>query len=109
MNAVRARAGLPALTAGLNAQDFKNAVFLERRYEFWDEGQAFFDSQRNWDWAQNRVYDAMKLGPTLNKKPLDSSVPKAINDPTQSKFKLLPIPSRAIELNPQLTQNPGWS
>ncbi len=108
VNAVRTRAGLAALATGLSAQDFKNAVFLERRYEFWDEGMGYFDSQRNWDWAQGRVYDNMKLGPTLNKKPLDSSVPKAINDPTQAKFKLLPIPSRAIELNQQLQQNPGW-
>lgn len=109
VNQVRTRAGLPNLADGLSPQDFKNAVFLERRYEFWDEGQAFFDSQRNWDWAQNRVWDAMKQGPTLNKKPLDSSVPKANNDPTNAKYKLFPIPSRAIELNPKLDQNPGWS
>ena len=24
------------------------------------------------------------------------------------KFKLMPIPQRAIDLNPLLTQNPGW-
>ena len=38
-----------------------------------------------------------------------SKYPKAFTDITD-KFKLMPIPQRAIDLNPQLKngQNPGW-
>ncbi len=109
VNQVRARAGLAALTAGLSKDDFKSAVFLERRYELFAEGQGFFDNQRNWRWAMTRVEANMKLGATLNKSPLTSSVPKVDTSPIADKFKLIPIPTRVRQLNPQITeQNPGW-
>jgi hypothetical protein len=109
VNQVRARAGLTPLAAGLSQTDFKSAVFLERRYEFFAEGQGFFDNQRNWRWAMNRVEANMKLGPTLNKSPLTSSVPKVDNSPIADKFQLFPIPTRVMQLNSQITnQNPGW-
>jgi len=109
VNLVRARAGMPAMTAGLAQSAFRDSVFLERRYEFFAEGQGYFDNQRNWRWAMNRVEANMKLGATLNKSPLTSSVPKVDNSPIADKFKLMPIPTRVMQLNPQITnQNPGW-
>ena len=34
--------------------------------------------------------------------------PKANNGPIPDKYKLMPVPQRALDLNPKLTQNPGW-
>ena len=50
---------------------------------------------------------AMALGKAASFK--NSKYPKAQTDITD-KFKLMPIPQRAIDLNPQLAghQNPGW-
>jgi hypothetical protein len=115
VNQVRARAGVPALTPGLAQAAFQDSVFLERRYEFFAEGQGLFDSQRNWDWAKTRIQANIHQAPTLNKSPLTSSVPKWPNSAgpepqVTDAFKLWPIPDRAKQLDPQLAgqQNPGW-
>ena len=108
INAVRTRAGLPALIAGLSKSAFKDSVFHERRLELTMEGpNGYFDSQRNWDWAKTRVMASMNLGKANSFK--NSKYPKAYTD-IVDKFKLMPIPQRAIDLNPQLAgqQNPGW-
>jgi hypothetical protein len=108
LNAVRARAGLPAMLPGLSKPAFKDSVFHERRLELAMEGpNGFFDSQRNWDWAKARVAASMALGKANAFK--NSKYPKAQTD-IVDKFKLMPIPQRAIDLNPQLVgkQNPGW-
>jgi hypothetical protein len=108
INAVRARAGLAALTAGLSKAAFRDSVFHERRLELAMEGpNGYFDSQRNWDWAKARVAASMALGAANKFK--NSKYPKAQVD-IVDKFKLMPIPQRAIDLNPQLAghQNPGW-
>lgn len=106
INQVRARAGLAPLAAGLSQSDFRNAVFQERRWELVMEGpNGYFDSQRNWDWARARVEANMALGKSTSFK--TSKYPKAQTQITD-KFKLMPIPQRAIDLNPKLTQNPGW-
>jgi hypothetical protein len=55
VNQVRARAGLGPLAAGLGKSAFKDALFLERRYEFVMELQGHFDSQRYWPWAKARI------------------------------------------------------
>ncbi len=108
VNAVRARAKVPALTAGLSQAAFKDSVFLERRYEFALEGHGVFDNRRNWPWAKARVEANMALISTLNKSPFTSSVEKFDARPIPDKWKLYPIPVHACELNAELTQNPGW-
>ncbi|MEP6831947.1 MAG: RagB/SusD family nutrient uptake outer membrane protein [Gemmatimonas sp.] len=106
INLVRARAGLGPLTATLTKQQFKDAIFQERRWELAVEGpNAFFDSQRNWDWAKARVAANMALGKAAAFK--NSKFPKA-EVAIVDKFKLMPIPQRAIDLNKLITQNPGW-
>jgi hypothetical protein len=106
VNQVRARAGLPALAAGLSKQQLKDAIFEERRKELVGEGpNAYFDNQRNWDWAKARIEANMALGRANSFR--NSKYPKAQVTLTD-KFKLMPIPQRAIDLNPKLTQNPGW-
>ena len=108
MNLVRARAKIPNLTAGLSQAQFRDSVFLERRYEFAMELHGVFDSRRNWPWAKARVEANMAQISTLNRTPFTSSVEKFNASPIPDKWKLYPIPSHACELNPELTQNPGW-
>ena len=108
INLVRARAKIPNLTAGLSQGAFRDSVFLERRYEFAMEGHGVFDSRRNWTWAKQRVEDNMAQMKTLNKSPFTSSVEKFDARPIPDKWKLYPIPALACQLNPLLSQNPGW-
>ena len=104
INAIRARAGIPSMTAGLAHDIFRDSVFNERRWELSLEGpNGYFDSQRNWPWAKARVEQSMKLA-----KSSSSKFPKANNTPINDKYKLMPIPQRALDLNPLLKQNPGW-
>ena len=108
VNAVRARAKVPDLTAGLAAAAFKDSVFLERRYELAFEGHGVFDNRRNWPWAKARVEANMALISTVNKSPFTSSVEKFDARPIPDKWTLYPIPVHACELNAALKQNPGW-
>lgn len=110
---VRTRAGLGPMTRGLSKADFKNALFLERRFEFAMEMHGIYDNRRNWDWSKARIEATMALGVgtgtgQANRSPFTSSVPKYDSRPIGDRWKLFPIPWRAIELNSKLTQNPGW-
>ena len=104
VNAVRARAGIPAMTPGLSHDLFRDSVFVERRWELSLEGpNGYFDDQRNWAWSKARIEQSMSHA---NSK--TSKFPKANNGPIPDQYHLMPIPQRAIDLNPKLTQNPGW-
>ena len=107
VNAVRARAGIPAMTPGLSHDLFRDSVFNERRWELSLEGpNGYFDSQRNWAWAKARIEQSMKFARSNSSK-----FPKANNTPINDKYKLMPIPQRALDLNPALRghQNPVGS
>lgn len=114
VNAVRARAQVPPLVAGLSATAFRDSVFVQRRFEFAIEGHGVFDSRRNWEWAKRRVEDHMLLtgstGIGINRATFTSLVPKLNSAPINDRWRLFPIPQRAIELNSRIgiTQNPGW-
>ena len=100
------RTGLNDLTPGLSQAAFRDSVFHERRLELTMEGpNGFFDNQRNWEWAKARVAANMALGASTQFK--TSKYPKA-QTPITDKFKLMPIPQRAIDVNVKLTQNPGY-
>jgi hypothetical protein len=91
INKVRKRAGVTELSEGLNQADFRDAIFLERRKEFVQEGQRWFDLVRR---GGTYLYDALKKNPAkIGAQPKDT---------------LYPIPQVEIELNEKLTQNPGW-
>lgn len=117
VNAVRNRAGLPNLAAGLGQQQFRDAVQVERRYELVLEGHTYFDMQRHWSWSKARVEANLRAGlPTaqggqnLNASPWSNSVPKIglSGGVVEDKYRFFPIPTAARQTNPQLTQNPGW-
>jgi hypothetical protein len=91
INRVRARAGIGDLTPGLNQADFREAIFLERRKEFIQEGMRWFDLARR---GGTYLYDALKKYP--------AKTGAAVKD------TLYPIPQSERDINSELTQNPGW-
>ena len=91
INAVRKRAHIADLTPELNQSDFRDAVFLERRKEFIQEGNRWFDLSRR---GGTYLYDALKK--------IAAKTGAAVKD------TLYPVPQVEIDLNPLLTQNPGW-
>lgn len=91
INRVRSRAQIDDLPAGLNQSQFREAVFLERRKEFIQEGNRWFDLARR---GGTYLYDALKK--------LPAKTGAAVKD------TLYPIPQSERDLNPLLTQNPGW-
>jgi len=93
INTVRKRAGLPDLTSGLSKDAFVDAVIQERAWEFFAEG--------------DRWYDLTRTGKFL------TVIPKAVNSvyPVRNvtaKNKYFPIPQDEINANPKLVQNPDW-
>ncbi len=88
---VRERAHVADLTLGLSQSDFRDSVFLERRKEFVQEGQQWFDLVRQgvdvYLAAQHKI---------------------AAHAAAAAKDTLFPIPLTEIQLDPLLTQNAGW-
>ena len=74
----------------LSKDDFREAVFEERRKELVFEYQRWFDlSRRGPDYFVARLKAAGKT----------SAQPKHVH---------FPIPQRELDLNPNLEQNPDW-
>ncbi|MDR2681411.1 MAG: RagB/SusD family nutrient uptake outer membrane protein [Tannerella sp.] len=88
VNRVRQRAGLDNLPVGLSQAEFREAVYLERRLELMFEFHRWFDLART-----KRLISALEKAGKIN---------------VQERHYLLPVPQREIDLNPKLTQNPGW-
>jgi hypothetical protein len=91
INSVRTRAHIANLTEGLSQANFRDSVFHERRKEFIQEGMRWFDLSRR---GGTYLYDALKKFP--------AKTGAAVKD------TLYPIPQSEVDLNPLLTQNPGW-
>lgn len=95
-NPIRRRAfGLPLtapsaqdFTATLGKDGFRQKLYEERRLEFNAEGQRWFDLVRT-----GRLVSVTKAKGKTN---------------VQETHTLFPIPQREIDLNPNLTQNPGY-
>jgi starch-binding outer membrane protein, SusD/RagB family len=86
INQVRARAKLPPLS-GLSQATFRDAVADERKFEFFLEGHRFYDLKRTGKWF--------------------STMSPLIPSLTPDK-EFFPIPQTELDLNKNLTQNPGW-
>jgi hypothetical protein len=106
INLVRTRAGLPDLTPGLSATQFRDSVVYERAYEFAGEnGIRWFDIVRlqilrQVIAARNTDYD--KWG-----RPRENPIPMIfIYDPSHA--YLAPIPQNEMLMNPTWKQNPGY-
>jgi len=92
-DAVRHRAGLGDLTAGLSQQDFIDAVLQERSWEFFAEG--------------DRWYDLTRTDKFMTVIPLAVSDYYPVRTP-QPKNKYFPIPQDELNANTLLTQNDPW-
>jgi len=98
LSLVRVRAGRVPVS-GLSQGVFRDLVRLERRREFVFEGQRFFDLVR---WG---VLDSAIRAKTAELHAID---PLEVPIPHGVKGSLLPIPLSELNINPNLTQNPGW-
>ncbi len=94
LNRVRNRAGLPNLTPGLTKDQFREAVYLDRRLEVVYEYQRWFDLIRQKDASGKSTFVAnlQKVGKTN----------------AADKHRLYPIPQSELDNNRLLTQNPGY-
>lgn len=93
INTVRTRAGLAELAAGLNKAQFIDSVLQERSWEFFGEGDRWYDLTRTNTYLQ--------------------VIPAAVNDvypvrTPQKKHRYFPIPLDEINANPKLEQNSDW-
>ncbi|MBZ5856090.1 RagB/SusD family nutrient uptake outer membrane protein [Flavihumibacter profundi] len=78
------------LAPELSQAEFRDAVFLERRKEFVQEANRWFDLVRS-----GTLVEALKKIPAKEPNVSDKNY-------------LYPIPQVEIDLNPLLKQNPGW-
>src|SRR5438874_399962 len=97
LNAVRVRAGI-APVSGLSQTAFRDSLRLERRREFVFEGQRWFDLSR---WG---VLDAAIRAKTIELQTIAPGETTVHGVPSN----LLPVPQSERDINPNLTQNPGW-
>ncbi|MBS1567126.1 MAG: RagB/SusD family nutrient uptake outer membrane protein [Bacteroidetes bacterium] len=110
INKVRQRSdvAMPAITTGKTQDQLRQIVRQERTVEFAFESLRYFDIRR-WKIA-GTVMPGKVYGLTYKDT---NGVLQTVEVPgwTQSwddKFYLWPIPQKERELNPNLTQNPGW-
>ncbi len=109
LNAVRARAGLGALS-GLSQQDFRQKLFHERRVELAFENWRWFDLKRTMTAAAltsflNAYAAKEKANPTVSRQ----GIPYSSTDYIFHDYEMLyPIPSNELLINSKLTQNNGY-
>ena len=109
INAIRSRAGQPALPTGLSKDQMRQRIRRERRIELAFEGKYFYDIMR-WRTAEeifSKPIYGMKItsvGGVLNYEKV--IVRNVTFDP--NKNYLQPIPQYAIDQNELLIQNPNY-
>ena len=81
VDAIRERAGIPALTPGLSKAEFRKAVINERKLELAFEGNRLFDLRRTAS-VTSTVQEAASL--------------------TEEEAAFYPIPQREVDLNPNV-------
>jgi len=123
VNAVRARAGMPAL-AGLSQDQFRDRVRNERRVEFAFEDQRFFDVRR---WKlyydqtsgtetglayRKQIYNLYGVSVKISNGSPAYTYGKNSNvgdvNYTTPKNNLFPLPYSEVTMIPSLGQNTGW-
>lgn len=81
---------------------FRDQVYLERRLEFANEGQRWFDLART-----NRLFTTMKAHGTLEAQLAESN--KTTISANAKEYQVLyPVPQREMDLNKLLIQNQGY-
>jgi tetratricopeptide (TPR) repeat protein len=89
--------------SGLGKEQFRAKILDERRLEFPIEGHRWFDLVRTGTFIQrmkeHSAYEAAVA--EKNKTDIAANIKDCMT--------LMPIPQRELDLNPELTQNPGWN
>lgn len=98
INAVRSRAGMPNLPVGLNKEQMRERIRHERMVELCGEGQRYSDIRR-WRIAKD-VVDGVWMTEFTGVQIRQRGFP--------DHYYLWPIPQSEMDINPNLTQNPGW-
>ncbi|ACU05599.1 MULTISPECIES: RagB/SusD family nutrient uptake outer membrane protein [Pedobacter] len=112
MNAIRNRAGMPSLPAGLLKDDMRARIRHERRIELAYETHRYFDTHR---W---------KIAATTDSKPvygMNITAGSSLTDESYyirtlvetrvfqgPKHYLFPLPQGEVDKAPNIIQNPGW-
>ncbi len=96
INQIRTRAGMPEVTPGLSQDEMREVIRHERQVEFAWEGTRYFDLIR-WGIAKDVIPQATLFGEQRDSRVFE-----------EPKHNLWPIPQKEIDLNPNLTQNPGY-
>jgi starch-binding outer membrane protein, SusD/RagB family len=90
----------------LNKAAFREAVYGERRKEFVVECHAWFDGKRFWDiFTQKVASESVGADPNISNRPKSVINVSTIRD---EHYKLMPFSESQLDLNMELTQNPGW-
>lgn len=87
---------------GLSKEEFREKILHERFLEFPLEGQRWFDLVRTNTFVQRMKEHSAYEANVAEKNKVD------IATNIKDHMILMPIPRRELDLNPELTQNPGW-
>jgi starch-binding outer membrane protein, SusD/RagB family len=87
--------------SGLSKQEFREAVWLERRLELSMEGHRWFDLVRT-----ERFVERMTEFAEFESQYEPDKI--KIKQNVRDYHELMPIPQIEIDLNPNITQNPGY-
>ena len=105
INKIRARSSMPGLNSGNPAlavsgkDQVKQRIIHERAVELAGEGHRYFDLKR---WGLLKQYTAGVVEKGITGANL-------FTRGFQDRHVVWPIPAQEIEVNPALTQNPGWN
>ena len=108
VNAIRERAGVDIIPAGLSYKDFQQRIRDERGREL------VFEATRKYDLIRWGIYlEAIAdLGEATNDPRWSKgdvySTAKAFAQRTQKKHEFMPIPAKEMFINTELEQNPLW-
>ncbi len=104
LNSVRERAfnSSDQNYANVSAEDFRTAVWLERRLELAMEGHRWFDLVRT-----GRFIQRMKEHAAYEASVAESNKVEIAQN-IKDYMVLMPIPQREVDLNADLEQNPGY-
>ncbi|MFC3197930.1 RagB/SusD family nutrient uptake outer membrane protein [Parapedobacter deserti] len=112
VNAIRSRAGMPALPQGMSKEEMRDHIRHERRIELAFEAHRYFDTRR---WKIAEVVDGREVhgmnilaGTHLQDEAFYQRTVIERRVFTAPKHYLWPIQIMEIEKNPRLVQNVGW-
>lgn len=98
VNAIRQRAGMPDLPAGLSKEEMREEIRHERRIEFAGEG-LYYNDIRRWKTAETVMNAPVYTWENLE-------IETRVFNPSRDYW--WPIPQTELDLNPNLEQNPGY-